>query len=119
MSSHVHMIIGSRGRPLDKIVGEMKSYTSRSFRRAISKHPAESRWEWMVHLMEKSGLQNSNNHDWQLWQQHNHPIEILDTTMFSQKMEYIRNPVEAGFAEHEEDYLYNSARDFFDKRGLN
>jgi len=60
-----------------------------------------------------------NNQDWQLWQQHNHPIEILNTTMFYQKMEYIhRNPVEAGFVENEEDYLYSSARDFFGKKGL-
>ncbi|HRG11169.1 MAG TPA: transposase, partial [Cyclobacteriaceae bacterium] len=83
------MIIGSKERPLDKIVGEMKSFTSRSLRRAISEHPTESRREWMVHLMEKAGMQNSNNNDWQLWQQHNHPIEILNTDMFYQKMEYI------------------------------
>jgi putative transposase len=119
MTSHIHMIIGSKERPLDKIVGEMKSFTSRSLRRAISEHPTESRREWMVHLMEKAGMQNSNNHEWQLWQQHNHPIEITNTTMFYQKMNYIhRNPVEAGFVENEEDYLYSSARDFFDKKGL-
>ncbi|MBL7870603.1 MAG: transposase [Cyclobacteriaceae bacterium] len=119
MSSHIHMIIGSKGGPMDKIVGEMKSFTSRSLRRAISEHPAESRREWMINFMEKSGMQNSNNNDWQLWQQHNHPIEILNTAMFFQKMEYIhRNPVEAGVVENEEDYLYSSARDFFCKKGL-
>ncbi|MBN8651370.1 MAG: transposase [Cytophagales bacterium] len=119
MSSHIHMIIGSKERSLDKIVGEMKSFTSRSLRKAISEHPAESRREWMVHLMEKAGMQNSNNNEWQLWQQHNHPIELLNTTMFYQKMNYIhRNPVEAGFVENEEDYLYSSARDFFGKKGL-
>jgi len=26
MSSHIHMIVGSKGRPLDKIIGEMKSF---------------------------------------------------------------------------------------------
>jgi REP element-mobilizing transposase RayT len=36
MTSHVHMIIGSRGRDLDKIVGEMKSFTSRSLRKEIT-----------------------------------------------------------------------------------
>lgn len=119
MPSHIHMIVGSKGRPLDKIIGEMKSFTSRSLRRAISEHPSESRREWMLNMMEKSGMQNNNNQDWQLWQQHNHPIEILNTTMFYQKMEYIhRNPVEAGFVENEEDYLYSSARDFFGKKGL-
>jgi len=42
----------------------------------------------------------------------------LTQDMFYQKLEYIhRNPVEAGFVEHEEDYLYISARDFYDKNG--
>lgn len=35
MTSHVHMIIGSRGRDFEKIVGEMKSFTSRSLRKEI------------------------------------------------------------------------------------
>ncbi|MBS1488196.1 MAG: transposase [Bacteroidetes bacterium] len=119
MPSHVHMIIGSKGRPLDKIVGEMKSYTSRMLRKAIAEHAGESRREWMVWLMEKAGMGNSNNNEWQLWQQHNKPIELLNEEMFYQKMEYIhRNPVEAGFVENEEDYLHSSARDFFDKKGL-
>jgi len=56
-------------------------------------------------------MQNSNNQDWQLWQQHNHPIEILNTTMFYQKMEYIhRNPIEAGFVENEE-VIYTVAQE--------
>ena len=28
------------------------------------------------------------------------------------------NPVEAGFVEHEEDYLYSSAGDFYGKKGM-
>ena len=119
MTSHVHMIIGSKGHPLDKIVGELKSFTSRSLRKAIAQHPEESRREWMTLMMEKAGTQNSNNHEWQLWQQHNKPIEILNPEMFHQKLNYIhRNPVEAGFVENEEDYLYSSARDFYEKKGL-
>jgi putative transposase len=64
-------------------------------------------------------MRNSNNNDWQLWKQLNKPIEILNMEMFYQKLEYIhKNPVEAGFVENEEDYLYSSARDFFNKKGL-
>jgi hypothetical protein len=41
-------------------------------------------------------------------------LEILDDKIFSQKLEYIhRNPVEAGFVEQEEDWLYSSARNFY------
>lgn len=119
MPSHVHMIVGTRGRPLDKTVGEMKSYTSRMLRKAIAEHPGESRREWMTLMMEKAGKQNSNNNEWQLWQQHNKPIELFSREIFLQKLNYIhKNPVEAGFVELEEDYLYSSARDFHEKKGL-
>ena len=119
MTSHIHMIVGSKGRSLDKIIGEMKSYTSRTLRKAIAEHPGESHREWMTLMMEKAGTQNSNNHEWQLWQQHNKPFEILSQEMFFQKLNYIyKNPVEAGFVDREEDYLYSSARDFYDRKGL-
>ena len=69
--------------------------------------------------MERAGKKNSNNNDWQFWQQHNKPLEILDSNMFYQKLEYIhRNPVVAGFVENEEDWLYSSARNFHGKKGL-
>lgn len=119
MPSHVHMIIGTKGRAMDKIVGEMKSNTSRQLRKAIEEHPGESRKEWILWMMQRAGSKNGNNRDWQLWQQHNKPIELFNPELFYQKMEYIhRNPVEAGFVELEEDYLYSSARDFHDKKGL-
>ncbi|HEU5052670.1 MAG TPA: transposase [Hanamia sp.] len=119
MTSHVHMIIGSRGRDLDKIVGEMKSFTSRNLRKEISSNPAESRKEWLFWMMERAGKKNSNNNDWQLWQQHNHPIELLNKEMFYQKLKYIhQNPVEAGFVTKQEEYLYSSARNYYNGKGL-
>jgi len=112
------MIIGSKGRKLDKIVGEMKSYTSRSLRKSIQSNQGESRREWMVWMMERAGKKNGNNNDWQLWRQDNKPLEILGEDMFYQKLDYIhKNPVEAGFVANEEDYLYSSAGDFYDKKG--
>jgi putative transposase len=119
MSSHVHMVVGTKGRPLDKVIGEMKSFTSRSLRKAIENHAGESRKEWMLWMMQRAGLKNGNNKDWQLWQQHNQPIELLTIEMFYQKLQYIHyNPVEAGFVENVEDYWYSSARDFHGKKGL-
>jgi len=119
MTSHIHMIIGSKGRDLSKIVGEMKSYTSTSLKEAIINHPGESRKEWVLWMMKRAGTKNGNNREWQLWQQNNKPLEILNEQMFFQKLDYIhRNPVEAGFVEKEEDYLYCSARDFYDGKGL-
>jgi len=90
-----------------------------SLKKAIIAHSAESRKEWLVWLMGRAGKKNGNNREWQLWQQNNHPLEIYDESMFYQNLTYIhRNPVEAGFVENEEDYLYSSARDFYNKKGL-
>ncbi len=119
MSSHVHMIVGTTGRPLEKTIGEMKSFTSRSLRKAIEDNVGESRKEWLIEMMKQAGLDNNNNNDWQLWQQHNQPIELKNPEIFHQKLQYIHdNPVEAGFVEKEEDYLYSSARDFNGRKGL-
>ena len=119
MTSHVHMIIGTTGKNLDDIVGEMKSYTSTQFKKIIKDHPQESRKEWMLWMMERAGKKNSNNSDWQFWQQHNKPLEIKDQEMFDTTLKYIHdNPVLAGFVKKAEDWKYCSAADFCGLKGL-
>ncbi len=119
MTSHVHMIIGTTGKKLDDIVGEMKSYTSTQFKKIIKEHPQESRKEWMIWMMERAGKKNSNNSDWQFWQQHNKPIEIKDQKMFDTTLKYIHdNPVIAGYVNKAEDWKYSSAVDFCGLKGL-
>ncbi len=113
MTSHVHMIVGTTGKKLDEIVGEMKSYTSTQFKKNIKDHLHESRKEWMIWMFERAGKKNGNNNDWQFWQQHNKPVEIKDQEMFDKTLEYIhQNPVQAGFVTRPEDWKYSSARDF-------
>jgi putative transposase len=119
MTSHVHMIIGSKGRAMDKIVGEMKSYTSRQLRKMIEGHNHESRKEWMLEIFYTAGNLGSNTKDWQFWRQDNKPIEIDNDTKFYEILEYVhQNPVEAGFVRKAEDYVYSSAGDFYGMPGL-
>ena len=74
--------------------------------------------------MERAGKKNGNNKDpiaigWQFWQQHNKLLEIKSQEMFDEKLDYIhQNPVQAGFVTREEDWKYNSARDFCVMKGL-
>jgi len=52
----------------------------------------------MLVLMERADRENSNNINFQLWQQHNNPIELNNQKIAWQKLEYIhQNPVKAGF----------------------
>ena len=62
-------------------------------------------------------LQKSNNREFQLWRQDNHPIELTTPEATWQKLNYIHyNPVEAGFAETPETYPYSSAKDYYTNR---
>ena len=77
MPSHIHLIISSHNKTIGRYC---KGYEKPHFIRIkslIKEHPQESRREWIVWMMERAGRKNSNNTDWQFWQQHNKPIEIL------------------------------------------
>jgi REP element-mobilizing transposase RayT len=119
MTSHVHLIIGTHQDKMEDILRDFKSFTSRKLRLAIEENLTESRKEWMLKIMYNAGLSNSNNHGFQLWQQHNHPIELSTNEMIDQRLHYTHNnPVEAGFVSSPEDYLHSSARDYAGEPGL-
>ena len=88
-------------------------------RKVIETNTTESRKEWMLHMMKTAGTLNPNNRGFQLWRQDNRPIELNDSERLYQKLRYIHNnPVEAGFVEKEEDWLYSSARNYHGLKGL-
>jgi len=120
MTSHVHLIMGTHGNSMEAILRDMKRHTSEKLREAIRVNSKESRSEWMLRMMQSAGEKNSNNKDFQFWQQDNHPIELNTPAVTHQKLDYLHNnPVEAGFVRHPEDYLYSSAVDYFTEgRGL-
>ena len=119
MTSHIHMIVGSHGEPLAQIMRDMKGFTSKELKNLIETHSSESRREWILGIMKSAGLKNSNNVAFQLWQQDNHPTELITPAMAWQKLNYIHdNPVRAGFVSRPEDFLYSSAGDYFGNRGL-
>ncbi len=114
MTNHVHMIIGSRKDPLESIVRDMKRHTSTELRNAIQQHPSESRREWILALLKQAAANNSNNNSFQVWQQHNQPIELSTPELTEQKLDYLHNnPVAAGITDTAESYLYSSARDYY------
>ncbi len=119
MTNHVHMIISSDKNDLSNIMRDMKSFTSTTIKKMIIDNPRESRKKWMLKIMKDAGLKNKNNNEFQLWQQHNHPIILDSNFMLEQKLDYIHNnPVKAGFVDEPESYLYSSARDYAGIKGL-
>jgi REP element-mobilizing transposase RayT len=113
------MIIGSKKDKLEDIVRDMKKHTSLTLKEHIKTNNSESRQEWMVWMFERAGKKNSNNKDWQFWQQHNKPLEIKDQEMLDKTLDYIHhNPIVAGFVNKAEDWKYSSAADFCGLKGL-
>lgn len=119
MTNHVHMIIGTNGSPMQGILRDMKSFTSKKLKEMIIENEQESRKKWILWMMKQTGRKNNNNLEWQLWQQHNQPIELSNETLIRQRLDYLhRNPVEAGFVQKPEDWLYSSAGDYCGRKGF-
>ncbi|MCD8529152.1 MAG: transposase [Chitinophagales bacterium] len=119
MPNHVHLIIGTNDKPMQDILRDFKSFTSRTLKEKISSHPQESRKDWLINAFTKAGKLNPNNNDWQLWQQHNHPIELWDNYMRIQKLDYLHNnPVKARYVEEAEHWIWSSAKDYCGKKGI-
>ena len=119
MSNHVHLIIGTKDQPMQDILRDIKRHTSKMLIKAISENAQESRRDWLLWFFEREGRQNPSNEIYQFWQQGNHPIELWSDSVIDQKLDYIHNnPVTAGWVDEPEHYLYSSARDYADIKGL-
>ncbi|MEP7127910.1 MAG: hypothetical protein ABI729_03540 [Chitinophagales bacterium] len=121
MTNHVHLIISktesAKGLPF--IVGDLKKFTALKLIHVIKDNPEESRKECLIRGFRKAGIANTNNKEFQFWQQNNHPIELITNEMTEQRVFYIhQNPVEARIVFRAEDYLYSSAADYAGEKGL-
>lgn len=114
MSNHVHLIASAdAGIKLQDIVRDHKKYTSKKIEQTIRENTFESRKEWMLWMFKRAGERNSNNKNFQFWQQDNHPVELYGNEMLQQKVIYIHNnPVRAGLVYETWNYKYSSAMDY-------
>jgi REP element-mobilizing transposase RayT len=115
MSNHVHLIMSAKkGTQISYILRDMKKYTSKHIINAIKENPKESRKEWMIWMFERAGKRNSNNENYQFWQQDNHPVELSTNEMIEQRLEYLHeNPVRSGIVYQPLDYVYGSGIDYY------
>lgn len=113
MTNHIHLVVGSREQRLENIVRDFKSFTSRELRKTIENNAQESRKRWLLDAMYRFGKSRKSNNDFQLWQHSYHPIQLDSKALIDQKIEYIHmNPVQAGFVNKPEYFLFSSARNY-------
>ena len=112
MSSHIHMIAKAQDGKLNILLGHFKSFTSKQLIKQIEENEQESRKEWLMHMFRFFGKGNSQNEEFQFWQNGNHAIELWSSEVINQKIEYLHNnPVKQGIVAYPEDYLYSSANE--------
>jgi putative transposase len=110
MSNHFHLIASAEKGILSDLIRDYKTFTSKELYKMIIDNPKESRKDWMIKLFDEYGKMNPNNNNFQIWQQHNQPVELTDNRMIEQRVDYIHmNPVKAGLVAEPEHYAYSSA----------
>jgi REP element-mobilizing transposase RayT len=120
MSNHVHCILSSKTGELSNTIRDLKRHTSKTILQSIQNEP-ESRRDWMLFQFKKAAEQHTRNNEYQLWTHENHAIGIDPhiNNMFLSKLHYIHNnPVKEGYVDNATDYLYSSARDYNNSKGL-
>ncbi len=110
MPSHMHLIARTENYNLADWLRDYKGYTSRNLYDMVSKHPSESRKEWLLYMFKFFAHPLKSNKEFKIWQNGNHPEEIFTQNFFEQKRTYIHNnSVEAGLVTDPSYYQYSSA----------
>lgn len=107
MNNHIHLIWQSLQNftPSQNQASFMK-FTARQLLLSLFKDDKDLHASFKV---------NKYDRDYQVWKREPLSIELLNKTMFIQKLEYIHyNPVRAGLCDVPEDYHYSSARFYYD-----
>ena len=120
MSNHLHWIASAEDEfVLSDIIRDFKKYTSKKIIKEIESNPKESRKKWMLSIFKNTIKTNPKNKYYKFWQDGNEAKELFSNYFIDQKINYIHNnPVVAEIVKNPEDYLYSSAPNYADEKGL-
>jgi putative transposase len=104
MTNHIHLICSVSKGLLSQVVSDFKKYTTREVYKMIS---SDNR-DYLLWVLRNS---YQKDREGQLWQSNNYPEIVEGEQFYNIKQNYIyNNPVEKGYVEKPEDWLYTSAR---------
>ncbi len=120
MTNHVHLIYRCSGKyKPGAVLGDFKKHTSKEIVQAIIDNPRENRREMLLKGFKDAASKSSNVKEYQFWRHDNKPIELWSNSVIKEKLNYVHSkPVEAGLVFRAEDYVYSSAVDYADGKGL-
>lgn len=118
MTNHMHVIWQSKNGKLSDTLRDYKSFCTKELIAAI-KIEQESRRNWLLHMFAFHARTTNQNDEYKIWQSGSHPEEITSNQFLRSKINYIHeNPVRAGIVEHEKDYRYSSASNYYGGKGF-
>jgi len=119
MSNHIHLLgSANEGIVLNDIIRDMKKFTSKKIVQGIQ-FEHESRKEWMLNMFGFCGKSHRKEIEYKFWQDDFDCYEVVSNNVFDQKLDYIHsNPVRAEIVAEPHHYLYSSARNYADLKGL-
>lgn len=118
MSNHIHLIIQSEDSKLSDLIRDFKKFTAKTILNEIENGP-ESRADWMLKRFEFACKSHTRNEKYQFWQYGSHPEEIFSEKFMWSKLDYIHmNPIRAGIVSKASHYLYSSASNYVNDRGI-
>ena len=118
MTNHIHLIIQSEDAKLSDLIRDFKKFTAKTILDKIQTEP-ESRRDWMLERFKLATETHSRNKNYQFWQLSNHAEEIYSEKFMWSKIDYIHfNPVRAGIVSSPQDYIYSSASNYVNGKGI-
>lgn len=120
MSNHIHLVAKARedSKGLSAILRDFKKFTAGKLIDFVKNSGKESRREWIVHRFQWNA-RNLTKQQNQVWRSGNHPTAVYTPRVVWEKINYIhQNPVRGGWVKNAEDYLYSSAIDYVNGKGL-
>jgi REP element-mobilizing transposase RayT len=119
MSSHVHLVCKVNAPDnLSDVLRDFKKFTSKEIIKTMEQI-GESRREWLLDKFNFEARRTGRAKNYKVWKDDNHAIAIGDYITIENKMDYIHNnPVTAMIVAKPEDYIFSSAVDYADGKGL-
>ena len=120
MTNRIHLILrSSENFTLSVLLDELRQSCKKEIVKAILTSSTDKRQHWLLGNMMDAAKKNNSTSTYELWQPSNNPIIIEEASDFHQMSTYIHDvPVVDGIVENPEEYLYSSARNFYDLEGL-
>lgn len=119
MSNHLHIIAKAKEEyKISDILRDFKKYTAKQIIKQIKEIP-ESREKWLLDRFEFAGRKIKRVSKYKFWKDDNHAIQLEDSEIIHQKVDYIHNnPVEAEIVIEPHEYIYSSAKFYADEPTL-